>query len=45
MVWTLHFHYRGHEFNPWSENSDSVSLVVQTKKKVTQDLAYEKAKR
>ena len=45
VVWTLHFYCKGHEFNPWSGNSDSVSLVMQTKKKVTQDLACEKAKR
>ena len=33
VVWTLHFYCKGHEFNPWSGNSDSVSLVMQTKKK------------
>ena len=28
VVRTLHFHYRGHEFDPWSGNKDPTSLRV-----------------
>ena len=33
LVGTLHFHRRGHVFNPWSENQDPACHTEQSKKK------------
>ena len=33
LVGTLHFHCRGHVFNPWSENQDPACHTEQSKKK------------
>ena len=33
MVRTLHFHCRGHGFDPWLGNYDPASYVAQPKKK------------